>query len=167
MKSMSLSVCVVVSLSIAGCAVTDVPEPASDSEEDVAEVGQALCSNTDLDQGASCRIVDGVNYCDETILGYANEYGWTRGWWPSSIQNHCEPGSNQWRLYWNQPYVRNPAYEGTIRLRYQGPDPDCDQSPYEADYLTKDGVNYLRVVFLKNPGGLGPCQGSDYVMVAP
>jgi hypothetical protein len=137
-------------------------------DEDVGEVSQALCDAFNLDSTSTCRSLNGVSQCNQDIMGYHGEYGWTQWWWPSTTQVYCNLPYDNLRLYWDQPWVKAPANRETIRLRYQGPNACCKQGPYRADYLkAADGTNYLRVQLSSNPGGTCPCNAADYVMVAP
>lgn len=155
-------------LLLSGCVVSnDSEDTFAQDDEEVAEVASAVCSSQDLDQGASCQSYNGASQCGTQIAPYADQVGWTRYWWPSSNQLHCEFPIDDWRLYWTNSFVANPANRGTIRLRYVGSDPDCKRPSYSADYLTKNGQKYLRITLSSNPSWAGPCNASEYVLVAP
>ena len=152
-----LSVAMVGFLSMSACGTV------SDSldEPDLGAVSQAVCSSTDLDAGATC------NTCGTTVRGYAGAVGYQHFWWPSSVQLYCEFPIDDYRIYWTDATVANPANPGRIELRYLGGNPRCNQAPYAADYLSRNGSRYLRVTLSSNPGGLGTCNPGDYVMVGP
>jgi hypothetical protein len=134
----------------------------------VGELGQASCSNVDLDSDSTCRTLNGVSQCGLEIAGYNGEYGWTQWWWPTLYQHYCHSPNNKWRLYWYQPGVKAPANRPAIRLRYQGPNPCCARESYAASYLENAlGEHYLRVQFSSDFGGTCACDAADYVMVAP
>jgi hypothetical protein len=148
-------------------AEADQVEVAAD-EVNVGELGQASCSNVDLDSDSTCRLLNGVSQCGQEIAGYNGEHGWTQWWWPTDYQHYCHSPNNKWRLYWYQPWVKTPANRPSIRLRYQGSNSCCALESYTASYL-KDayGENYLRVQFSSDFGGTCACDAADYVMVAP
>jgi len=125
----------------------------------------AQCSSTDLDAGNTV-VLGGTQ-----VAGYAGQIGWTRFWWPNSTQLYCEPWPNpdDWRLYFRDSFVADPANRGVIALRYQGPNSACARSSYAADYL-KDGAGpYLRITTSSRAGLFRTivCDDNDYVMVAP
>lgn len=124
------------------------------------------CSWDDWDQGAT--VVQG----GAQVAGYAGQIGWTRWWWPNNSQLHCEnwPNPADWRLYFRDSFVANPANNGAIRLRYLGPHSGCAEAVYAADYLQDGAGAYLRITLSSNanfPWDQNFCSNSDYVMVAP
>ena len=160
-----LAVFTLSSFLVSACAVPDESLDASALEDEtVGEAKQAVCSGDNLDEHATC------NQCTTGITAYANEFGWTRYWFPSQTQLHCEFPIDDYRMYWNNSVVANTANQTTIRLRYQGPGGTtscCAKPSYAADYLTENGTDYLRVTLSSNPGGFCLCNSTDYVMVAP
>ena len=124
----------------------------------------AQCSSTDLDAGST--VVAG----SVSIQGYANQAGWNNYAWPSNTQLFCEPGPDDWRLYWRHSFVANPANSGTIRLRYQGPHAACQLTSYWGDYLSDASGPYLRIQTSSQAGPFWnrvTCDASDYVIVWP